>query len=114
MQIDSRELSEFVKAVLAGINGGMSDDNMVAGTVKFQIGLKSVTDKKGDITLKEVGIGGGLGGNRSNEEIARIEFEVDDMLTVGSRKFDEWGKTALGKAFFEYIAKQQKESSGQA
>ena len=106
MQIDSDEISEFVRAVLTGIDKGIPEDSAVSTSVKFQIGLKSQADKQGNVRLMIVGIGGGAGASRSSEEVARIEFEVDDVISVVMKKFDEWGKTTLGKQFVDYLRSQ--------
>ena len=106
MQIDSNEISEFVRAVLTGIDKGIPEDSAVSTSVKFQIVLKSQTDKQGNVRLTLAGIGGGAGASRSNEEVARIEFEVDDIISFGIKKLDEWGKTTVGKQFIDYLRSQ--------
>lgn len=106
MQIDSKQLSQFIKAVLSGISEGLTDDYSVATSVKFKIGLKSETDKQGNVRLTIVGIGAGLGAKRSSQEVASIEFEVDDMVTVFSNKFESWSKTEMGRAFIQHFAEE--------
>ena len=106
MQIDSDEITEFVRAVLTGIDKGIPEDSAVSTSVKFQIVLKSRVDKQGNVRLTLAGIGGGAGASRSNEEVARIEFEVDDIISFGIKKLDEWGKTTVGKQFIDYLRSQ--------
>lgn len=102
VQIDSEEISEFVKAVLNGIHEGVPEGNLVSTPVKFQLGIKSKKGAGGSLKLFVAGIGA----EGSKEEIARIEFEVDDMLTVFTNKFDKWSLSPSGKSFLEYLAKE--------
>lgn len=107
MQIDSEEISEFVKAVLTGIDAGLTEEYSIATPVKFQFGLKSKKDRGGKISLSIAGIGA----SRSNEDVARIEFEVDSVISVIISKIEEWRNTQTGKEFLELLAKEMQKSS---
>lgn len=102
MDIDSEEISDFVKAVLRGIQEGVGVDQAVATSVKFQIDIASKKDNFGALRLSIVGIGA----KRTNQQAAHIEFEVDDRITVIGKKFDEWMKSPSSRALIESYLKQ--------
>ncbi len=74
LEIDSVELSEYIRAVLQGINTGVSQDFHLFGNIKFSIGLRNVIDKEGRLKITVAGIGMG----KTKEENSTIEFEISD------------------------------------
>src|SRR5260370_36849424 len=89
MKINSEELAEYVRAVLEGICKGVSEDIIdsnsdaetfsLSGPVKFQVGITNSKDAKGEVKIFVVGLGGG----KSTEQHARIEFEVSNQQGRG-------------------------------
>jgi len=85
MKINSDELAEYVRAVLEGICKGVSAEIIannevetfsLSGPVKFQVGITNSLEAKGEVKIFVVGLHGG----KSNEQHARIEFEVSNQL----------------------------------
>jgi len=88
MKINSDELAEYVRAVLEGICKGVSADIIandepetfsLSGPVKFQVGITNSLEAKGEVKIVVVGLHGG----KSNEQHARIEFEVSNQQGRG-------------------------------
>jgi hypothetical protein len=104
LEIDSSEISEVVKSVIAGIEDSVAEGSTgyaLATSIKFQIGLRSKKDRLGNLKLHIVGIGA----SHTKEETARVEFEISDYLTVITQKFDELQKSPSGRLLLENIAK---------
>lgn len=86
MKINSDELAEYVRAVLEGITKGVSEDIFdtnnepetfsLSGPVKFQVGITNSLEATGEVKIFVVGLRGG----KSNEQHARIEFEVSNKI----------------------------------
>lgn len=89
MKINSEELAEYVRAVLEGVCKGVSENILdssnepetfsLTGPVKFQVGITNSIDAKGELKIFVVG----LGGAKSTEQHARIEFEVSNQQGRG-------------------------------
>ncbi len=86
MKINSDELAEYVRAVLEGICKGVSQDIIVnnepdtfslSSPVRFQVGITNSLEAKGEVKIFVAGLHGG----KSNEQHARIEFEVSNEAT---------------------------------
>ena len=86
MKINSEELAEYVRAVLEGICKGVSQDIIVnneeesfslSSPVKFQVGITNSLEVGGEVRIFVAG----LHGAKSNEQHARIEFEVSNQAT---------------------------------
>src|SRR6266851_9245458 len=86
MKINSDELAEYVRAVLEGICKGVSQDIIVnnepdtfslSSPVRFQVGITNSLEAKGEVKIFVAGLNGG----KSNEQHARIEFEVSNEAT---------------------------------
>jgi hypothetical protein len=97
LKIDSDGLAEYIKAVLSGINKGIaqeedSDDEAetftLSGPVKFRVGLTNISERKGEVKLFVMGLGGGASKGGSNEQHATIEFEVTDSTITFFRMVD--------------------------
>jgi len=77
MKIDSEELADFVKSVISGIEGGVSHSILegyaLSTPIRFPIGLSGKRIKGGGPRLSVANIGA----NKSDEEVARIDFEAD-------------------------------------
>ena len=92
MQINTEELSEYVQSVLKTLEDGIKNPFMLNGPVKFQIGVRNISEKDGSLRLSIAGIGA----NRSKEENAKIEFEVIGVFDKAFReKWDEMMKQVL-------------------
>jgi hypothetical protein len=73
LEIDSAELSDYIHAVLEGIDTGISNSNRIlASPVKFQIGVRNVVEQDDFIRIEVAG----FGRKHSEIEHARVEFEV--------------------------------------
>lgn len=81
MKIDSDDLSEYIQAVLQGINKGISEEITHKGEsetfslsspVKFSLGISSSLEAGGSVKIFVAG----LHGEKQRKEDARIEFEV--------------------------------------
>ncbi len=86
MKINSDELADYVRAVLEGICKGVSQDVVVndetdtfslSSPVKFQVGITSSLEARGEVKIFVAGLHGG----KSSEQQARIEFEVSNQST---------------------------------
>lgn len=103
MKINSDELAEYVRAVLQGISKGVSDDIIgkddepetfsLSGPVKFQVGITNSVEVGGEVKIYVVG----LHAQKSNEQQARIEFEVSnqqgkDFLETLDKAVSIWAK----------------------
>src|SRR5713101_4246546 len=86
MKINSDELAEYVRAVLEGICKGVSQDIIVNDEPDtFSLSSPSevsswnykLTRSKGEVKIFVAGLHGG----KSNEQHARIEFEVSNKAT---------------------------------
>lgn len=98
MQIYTGALSDYIRGVLQGIDQGISDGFVLSSPVKFQIGLRNFVEKDEFIRIEIAGIGG----KRSNEEHARIEFEVVSPLSPAVK--EAWEQ--IGKSLLDNIKKQ--------
>jgi hypothetical protein len=94
MNINSDELGEYVRAVLRGIDTGISEEIVVgddsekfslSGPVKFQLGITNSVEKGGEVKIFVAGLHGG----KSSEQNARIEFEVSDSSAAFFRDMDK-------------------------
>ena len=101
MKINNDELSEYVRSVLQGITKGISEEIFVSGEpdnfflsgpVKFQVGITNSTEVEGEAKIFVIGFHGA----KSNEQHARIEFEVSDKSATLVSSLDKivtiWGK----------------------
>src|SRR2546428_9329121 len=96
MEVDSEEISEYIKSVLLAVQQGvpMNSGYFVSGTVKIRLGVRNESAKGGNLKGMVVGVGG----KRTKEGNARIEVEVTNpmksMLKEGwenfRKEFDEW------------------------
>ncbi len=82
MKIKYTELSDYIKAVLKGIENGLPETYHLSSPVKFQIGLINVGQKEGGVQLMVAGIGG----KRSSEEHARVEFEITNPMAIATKE----------------------------
>lgn len=105
MEIDSEELTEFVKAVISGIEGGTSrtlyEGYALSAPIRFQIGLSGKKVRGGRLRLSVAN----MGASKTDEEVARISFEVDIALTTFSKKFDELMKSETGRMVIQNLLK---------
>lgn len=97
IKINGNEISEYVGAVINGVEKGIPKGFALSSPVKFQIGLTNVSDKEGNLTLMIAGVGG----THRKEENTRIEFEVDDALDVIGRRFTDIQNAPLFKHMYE-------------
>jgi hypothetical protein len=90
IKIDSDGLAEYVRAVLKVIEKGIAEDETsdqsetfsLSGPIKFQVALTNISEKKGEVKLFVMGlVDAGASGRKTNQEDARVEFEVTDSLT---------------------------------
>ena len=100
LNIDSDEVAEYIKAVLKGVNDGLGAESIsqgyfLGGTVKIRIGIRNVGEREGGLKLQVVGVGG----KRSKEEDAVIEFEVVNLF---SKKYKEIFEEVMKRFTTEY------------
>ena len=81
VEVDSKEISQYMKSVLKGIEGGLSAGYFVSSGVSFDIGLKNISTKNGGVRITVVGIGG----ETKKESDARVSFEVMNPLALAEK-----------------------------
>ncbi|HZW85283.1 MAG TPA: hypothetical protein VFE91_05215 [Nitrososphaerales archaeon] len=106
MEIDSDGLADYVRAVLRGINSGVTTDDeagendsevfALSGPVKFHVSLTNISEKKGEVKLFVQGLGGGYAKGASNQEHATVDFEVTDSAATFYRNIENL-QTIYGK-----------------
>ncbi|MBI2183523.1 MAG: hypothetical protein HYU39_01040 [Thaumarchaeota archaeon] len=99
LTIDSEEITEYVSAILDGIFGAMTEGYgkgfFLASSIKIQLGIQNVGERDGTLKLMVAGVGG----KRSKQENARIEFEVFNPLAKELKeKFEAALKQTLGSS----------------
>lgn len=76
MQIDEKEISEFVKATIKGIKDGLAgEDFLMTEPIKFHLAVTQVKESGGGVKLYVVD----AGGKYKAEEISKIDFEVQPI-----------------------------------
>src|SRR5438034_6134529 len=98
MEVDSEEISEYIKSVLEAVKRGVPTDSgyFVSGTVKIRLGVRNESAKGGALKGMVVSVGG----KRAKEENASIEFEVTNPMNTMLKEswenvlkgFAEWQK----------------------
>ncbi len=85
MKIESEEISDYIKEMIDAIKKGIPKGYGISSPVKFQIGVNNTRESNGFLKLSIAGIGG----KRSKEENARIEFEVSAQESIVSKEVKE-------------------------
>lgn len=81
MDIDNKEISAYIKSVLEGIEQGLSAGYFVSSGVRFEMGLRNVSNVNGGIKVMIVGVGA----ERSKESDVRVVFEVMSPLALAEK-----------------------------
>jgi len=105
LEIDSDEVSVFVKSVISGVLNGIPEGLGISKAVKVQMGITSKKAKGGKLKLSVVGIGA----SKSNEEVIRVDFEVDDVITVSKEKLEAWLSSDIGKGVLKSYLQEHPE-----
>ncbi len=73
MKTDSKELSEYIKYVLKGIDDGITEGYILKDSIEFEIAVVNIQRAEGGLKIHVVK----AGGDYSKEEINKIKFEVE-------------------------------------
>ncbi len=79
MNVDSEEVSDYIKGVVEGVKKGIPSGHALSSPIRFRLGLRNVGGREGFLKIMIAGIGG----SRSRQENAEIEFEVADVTPEG-------------------------------
>lgn len=72
MEINSDELSQYVKSTIEGMEKGLKEGYKLKGEIEFELGVINTKQGKGGLKIKVVNLGGGL----SKENVSKIKFKV--------------------------------------
>lgn len=85
MQIDSQELTEYIKGVITAIESATQNNNhYLSGNVEFDLAV--VTTKKGEGSLKLFVVN--AGGEIEKEAISRVKFQIAKDTFAGVSSSD--------------------------
>lgn len=72
MEIDSVELSNYVKSTIEGIENGLKESYKLKGEIEFELAVINTKEREGGLKIKIVNVGGSL----SKENVSKIKFKV--------------------------------------
>lgn len=72
MEIDSKELGEYVKSTIEGIENGLKEGYKLRGEIEFELAVINLKEGGGSLKIKIVDVGGSL----SKENISKIKFKI--------------------------------------
>ena len=72
MEIDSVELSNYVKSTIEGIENGLKEGYKLKGEIEFELAVVNTKEGEGGLKIKVVNLGGSL----SKENVSKIKFKV--------------------------------------
>lgn len=72
MEIESKELSDYIQGVLNGVNNGIIEDYNLKGSIEFELAIVNSKETEGGLKIHVAK----LGADYSKEETSKIKFEV--------------------------------------
>lgn len=72
MKFESKEISEYVKSTIEGIEKGLPKGYELKGEIEFELVIVNTKEGEGGIKIQVVS----LGGNKSKEDTSKIKFKV--------------------------------------
>ena len=85
MNIDSEEISDYIKALVEGVTEGVPVGYFLSSPIKIDIAINNKGESDGSIKLMIAGVGG----KRSSEQNARVQIEVINPISEEVKKLFE-------------------------
>lgn len=112
MEVNSTEISEYVKSMLNGITDGVGEDFVVMEPIRFEIAVvNEITEEsegKAGIEVHVLGVGGKLGNSASTEHTSKVTIAVAPRITEEKLKDKTFLYTQWGFKEGEKYARSQK------